>query len=167
VDEQNSPVCFECHENPESFEPAGCFNGSLCHTERGSHPPDWASSGQHGESAKGDLDAGGLEKCQLCHGTNFAGGTSEVACSDCHDIDAPHPSFGWAGGGESHRSADEENAEVCAECHAELEEPPDCFVANGCHDVGTESLPLEDAPPADGSPDDPASSQDDSGDTAE
>ena len=167
VDEQNSPVCFECHENPESFEPAGCFNGSLCHTERAAHPADWASPGQHGENAKGDPDTGGFEKCQDCHGTGFAGGTSEVACSECHDIAAPHPSFGWAEGGESHRSVDGENAKVCAECHAELEDPPDCFVANGCHVGGTESPPPEETPPADQGPDGPAPPQDSGGDTAE
>jgi hypothetical protein len=167
VDEQNSPICFECHENKDSFEPAGCFNGSLCHAERTTHPADWASPGQHGESAKGNLDAGGLEKCRLCHGGDFTGGTSEVGCDDCHDIDAPHPRFGWAGGGESHRTAAEVNARVCAGCHAEMEDPPDCFVANGCHDTGTEDPPPQETPPENGSLGDPSPPESNSGDPAE
>lgn len=168
VEEENAPVCAECHENLEVADPPACFNGSLCHGERGSHPAGWAAPGQHGAKAKSDPDSGGLEACQSCHGSDFAGGSSGVACSDCHDIDAPHPSFGWVGGGEGHRTTGAENASVCAGCHLELQPPPSCFLANGCHPGDTGDDPVQEPPPGDQvPPGDPAPPQDEGGAASE
>jgi len=55
------------------------------------HPDDWAnpSDALHGEKIR----AIGLSGCAECHGANFSGGTSEVACSECHSDGGaiPHP----------------------------------------------------------------------------
>jgi len=149
VNDRNATICAECHENPKTTELPGCFNGSLCHGERGSHPAGWSSPDQHGDRAKEDPGAGGFEECQVCHGSDFQGGTAEVSCSSCHEIDAPHPRFGWTGGGESHRTTGEENAPVCAICHSELQETPDCFAANACHGTAPSDDQTEEAPPGD------------------
>jgi hypothetical protein len=164
VNEQNAPVCAECHENPEVMELPGCFNGSLCHGERGSHPADWLSPDQHGASAKEDPGTGGFGECQVCHGTDFRGGTAEVSCFSCHEIDAPHPRFGWTGGGESHRATGEGNAPVCAGCHSELQQPPDCFAANGCHSTAPDDGQTEEAPPGDEGATDSPLAQENGGD---
>lgn len=44
----------------------------------GIHPPDWLPS-QHAIAAKADTLS-----CTDCHGNDFAGGTTNVACTKCH-----------------------------------------------------------------------------------
>jgi hypothetical protein len=59
--------CFECHDGP------------------GGHPERWLDhtwDGFHGDVA---IDEG-TEDCQRCHGADLDGGTSGVACSDCHGL---------------------------------------------------------------------------------
>ena len=55
------------------------------------HPDDWANPDDalHGEKIR----AIGLSGCAECHGENFSGGTSEVACGECHSDGGaiPHP----------------------------------------------------------------------------
>lgn len=151
VNEQNAGACTGCHRDIGSTEPPGCFNGSLCHGEKAVHPDGWDLPGLHGAEAKGDPAAeGGFQGCQDCHGADFTGGTSGVSCTSCHGIRAPHPVEGWSGGGPGHRSTDEGNAPVCADCHSELADPPDCFSANGCHGGGSAG---GDSPPDEGSGD--------------
>lgn len=158
VNEQNAGVCADCHGNLQSTEPPGCSNGSLCHGERKIHPEGWALPEEHGAEAMADIAEGGFDGCRSCHGDDFAGGTSDVSCGSCHGIDAPHPSEGWSQGGEAHRATGEENAPVCADCHEELADPPDCFTANDCHnestdDEGTVEPEQTPSPPAPESPD--------------
>ncbi len=145
VNELNAGTCADCHLSRDSSERPGCFNASLCHGEKSVHAEGWNLPDRHGAEAKGDPAAGGgLQGCRDCHGNDFAGGTSGVACASCHGIAAPHPLGGWSEGGPDHRTAGEGNAPVCASCHTELADPPDCFSANGCHGSGTQ----EDAPPS-------------------
>jgi hypothetical protein len=55
----------------------------------GKHPASWLPSG-HAAAAKGNL-AG----CTECHGSDFSGGISKIACTQCHlgNENAPHPVF--------------------------------------------------------------------------
>jgi hypothetical protein len=141
ADDRNAPFCAECHENTESPEPDGCFNGSLCHGQKSFHEADWALAERHGADV---LREGGFEECTSCHGEDFEGGTARVSCLSCHDLQAPHPRRGWIDGGSVHREVGEENLPVCATCHSEVADAPDCFTANACHGDGSEGdLPEE------------------------
>jgi len=140
--EQNAPFCAECHLDPKSDQPAGCFNGSLCHGEKGIHLPGWEKPEQHGAEAKEDPQRGGFAGCQECHGTDYSGGTAGLSCSSCHEVAAPHP-LSWEGGSESHRDTDEGNVGVCAGCHREVTLSGGCFSANACH--GSSQAPPESA----------------------
>lgn len=55
----------------------------------GKHPAGWLPSG-HTDAAKDHLEA-----CTECHGSDFSGGVSKIACTQCHieSAEAPHPSF--------------------------------------------------------------------------
>ncbi len=132
ANEQNAPFCAECHLDPGSGQPDGCFNGSLCHGEEGYHAPEWEDPGRHGAEAKGGPETGGFDGCRECHGEDFDGGSSQVSCFSCHNLEAPHP-LGWADGLQSHRTANERNAPLCAECHQEISPDDGCFTNNACH----------------------------------
>ncbi|MBN2088731.1 hypothetical protein JW964_03920 [candidate division KSB1 bacterium] len=58
------------------------------------HPEGWnvtTSEVFHGEKVLASLASGsGLTSCKSCHGQNFDGGESQVACATCHK-DYPHP----------------------------------------------------------------------------
>lgn len=158
---QNAPVCAVCHSNganstlkPLTPAPPGsapnCFNNTLCHGPRGEHPAGWSAPGQHGASAKAAPDgASGFSYCQVCHGSNFAGGNVLVTClsnAACHQASSPHPRPPWRGGPVTHTTTDIGNAPVCAECHANGANsssgpsapappgtPPGCFNSTLCH----------------------------------
>jgi hypothetical protein len=55
----------------------------------GKHPASWLPAG-HATAAKDHLDA-----CTECHGSDFTGGISKIACTQCHlgNALAPHPLF--------------------------------------------------------------------------
>ena len=97
---------------------AGCSKSdNIFNPETGKHAANWADPGVHGASAMAPAgSSGGLSTCQECHGTDFSGGISSIACSSCHGGNAPHP-VSWTTGTRKHSSTDQSNAEVCAVCH--------------------------------------------------
>lgn len=62
--------------------------------ETGDHPVGWAPAG-HANSAKTNSAS-----CRECHGMDLGGGTSNVACSECHTNGSPY------------------EAEDCTSCHS-------------------------------------------------
>ena len=98
---------------------AGCSKSdNIFNPETGKHAANWANPDVHGASAMGPAgSSGGLSTCQECHGSDFSGGISSIACSSCHGGSAPHP-VSWTTGTRKHSSTDQSNAEVCAVCHA-------------------------------------------------
>lgn len=66
---------------------AGCGDknsGSDYDSDAGKHPPGWLP-GDHVGAAQAHLDT-----CSDCHGANFTGGISKVACTQCHLGDQTH-----------------------------------------------------------------------------
>ena len=59
-------------------------------SDSGKHPASWLPSG-HTTAAKANF-----ESCTECHGSDFSGGISQVACTQCHlgNEEAVHP-LGW------------------------------------------------------------------------
>lgn len=55
----------------------------------GKHPASWLPAG-HSTAAKGNM-----ESCTECHGSDFTGGISKIACTQCHlgNVESPHPVF--------------------------------------------------------------------------
>jgi hypothetical protein len=55
----------------------------------GKHPASWLPAG-HSTAAKNHFEA-----CTECHGSDFSGGISKIACTQCHlgNEEAPHPVF--------------------------------------------------------------------------
>jgi hypothetical protein len=135
TDSGNAGVCAQCHRRTNGT--AGCFNNTLCHGAGGTHPENWPTAGQHGPVAKSAPGGtSGFPYCQSCHGGGFAGGTSGRSCFACHGWDAPHGRTGWVGGGTSHRSTNEGNADVCALCHRSAGGTAGCFNSTLCHGAG-------------------------------
>ena len=92
-----------------------------CH-ESFPHSENWATpAGAHGPYVQTELN-GNTTDCQLCHGVNLKGGTSEVSCFSCHES-YPHPSIGeWLpfSGHGSHVLNDlGGSTEGCKLCHGE------------------------------------------------
>jgi len=75
---------------------------SLCHSwpYEGGHPEGWVPGG-HAGPAEADITA-----CQICHGQDLLGGSTGVACADCHLGSGPsiHPDD-WAGDAFTHHRA--------------------------------------------------------------
>lgn len=62
---------------------AGCESRKASPTLPGAHPGDWmdiASPDFHGSVALST----GVEGCRTCHGLDFSGGKSGIACTECH-----------------------------------------------------------------------------------
>lgn len=147
TDPSNAAACAVCHaggansnRKPSPAAPAGtapdCFNNTLCHGVEG-HANLWEVPTAHGVAAK--AVSGGVTvnsivspvssfaSCTGCHGTNYAGGTSQVSCLSnnpnnaiCHgaNVNSPHPAKPWrTTGGVTHTTTDTENAGQCAVCH--------------------------------------------------
>jgi predicted CxxxxCH...CXXCH cytochrome family protein len=91
-------TCSSCHGlPPPAPHPAGTSCGG-CHAgytasavnaethlngvvnASGGHPDGYAAPAEHG----GDVNAGGLDSCQACHGAALDGGSSGVSCNACH-----------------------------------------------------------------------------------
>lgn len=128
---RNAAVCADCHR--ERAGNPSCFNTTLCHGDRNVHPSNWASPSVHGADAKKNPGNSGFAECKRCHGRDFSGGESDRSCFPCHGLDAPHPANGWLGGGPSHTTTGEFNANVCADCHRENPGSPGCFNGTLCH----------------------------------
>lgn len=128
----NAAVCADCHRRRGGTP--GCFNDTLCHGLVGVHPGNWDQPGQHGAAAKRAPDGmQGFDRCRDCHGDEFGGGSSDIACFDCHGLDAPHPRPPWRGGAFTHVNTNEANAPVCALCHRSTPGPAGCFNGTLCH----------------------------------
>ncbi|MBE0569583.1 MAG: CxxxxCH/CxxCH domain-containing protein, partial [Deltaproteobacteria bacterium] len=114
--------CVECHgadlsggtSNVSCFgNPAGCHHGPVA--EWVVSPP---AAQSHGVAAKKAPGSSGFASCQICHGSGFSGGGSQVSCFlSCHGANAPHPARPWLGPAYTHINASAENAPVCAQCH--------------------------------------------------
>lgn len=113
------------------------------------HADDWLTKSSENFHGKKVLTVG-TASCQTCHGQDFAGGKSGVACADCH-ADYPHPSSWTTAGNEaSHmayiKSHDWSMARCktchgdnyqggssgvsCFDCHTDTAGPESC---NTCH----------------------------------
>ncbi len=117
---------------------------SSFNSDTGKHITGWDLPSGHGSTVKSE--PGGFSVCQECHGNDFSGGISSVACSSCHGGSAPHPTS-WATGTYTHSSTNTGNAAVCALCHTNganspLNPPsppapagttPGCFNGTLCH----------------------------------
>jgi predicted CxxxxCH...CXXCH cytochrome family protein len=66
------------------------------------HPPGWTEKGSANFHGRKDLTIGS-EFCTPCHGDDYSGGTSNVACADCHS-DYPHPDV-WSVPGNNNNHA--------------------------------------------------------------
>jgi len=130
----NAAPCAGCH--PEKGKPT-CFSASSCHGSGGGHPSGWSSGSQHGATAKAAPgSSSGFLYCESCHGSGLNGGSAHQSClvnSGCHGWSAPHASSGWNGGGSRHRSTNQGNATVCAQCHQSSPGTPNCFNNTLCH----------------------------------
>lgn len=125
-------ACLQCHGKNLAGGISGvsCFSASrsgfTCHPGGPSgHTAGWSAPSVHGASAKA-LAAGrdGIEHCEICHGSTFAGGIGP-SCLDsagCHGVGvlAPHPARPWLStiGGRTHSTTHPSNAAGCALCHA-------------------------------------------------
>jgi DnaJ-class molecular chaperone len=74
--------------------------------DTGRHISDWVNPAVHGGSAKSQPD--GFSTCEECHGSDFTGGISSVACSSCHGGSAPHPTS-WMTGTYTHTNTNAGN----------------------------------------------------------
>jgi len=84
--------CQSCHGLDYSGGESGiACSGSGCHNNF-PHPDGWILPGS-GNFHGTQVLAEGLEECQSCHGEDYAGGNSGIACSLCHS-NFPHPE-GW------------------------------------------------------------------------
>ncbi|MBI5674884.1 MAG: hypothetical protein HZC48_03495 [Nitrospirae bacterium] len=129
----NASVCAQCHRNTNPGTP-GCFNNTLCHSAVGVHLDNWPTPTVHGSTAKAAPGAtSGFFYCESCHGENFGGGSSGIACKSCHGIFAPHPSSWLPGGKYVHTTTNQGNAAVCAQCHTSNPGTPGCFNSTLCH----------------------------------
>ena len=155
-------ACTRCHEisilKVGSGVPTCMTTG--CHHQA---TPGYATPATHGSRAKmasGTVLGGSLISCQICHGTNFAGGASANACASCHGVAAPHPHKPWRiapGSAYTHVTADVSTAAVCAQCHypgspnnpaghpttpAPANTQPGCYNATLCHGANVAPHPV-------------------------
>jgi hypothetical protein len=86
-----------------------------------SHPPEWNEPGSeifHGNKVL----AVGSETCIPCHGADYSGGTSGIACSDCHATFPHPPTWSTPGSDSSHAAylkSQYWDMDRCKDCHGE------------------------------------------------
>ena len=152
-----SSGCTQCHGSDLTggISKVSCFgNPAGCH-----HSPvaNWATPAVHGATAKKAPGSSGFASCQICHGSNFSGGGSNVSCFPCHGPNAPHPAAPWLGPTFTHTTTNTSNAPVCARCHfpgsannpanhpptpAPAGTAPGCFNSTLCHGAAGAPHPL-------------------------
>jgi len=84
---------------------SGCSEEAPTYSRGEFHPPGWEHPSSHGTTTQGI----GYSTCFQCHGFDLAGGTSRVACSECHGLSPlqcnfchgdeaadPDAAYGWA-----------------------------------------------------------------------
>jgi DnaJ-class molecular chaperone len=84
------------------------------------HPNEWADiNSENSHVAKIVLT--GTETCKSCHGTNGKGGTSEVACDQCHAGGlSGHEAYNiWVGSPDSPDFHGKDDLDRCQACHGE------------------------------------------------
>ncbi len=144
--------CTQCHGADLSGgisaascygNPAGCHHGPVAGWV--ATPP---AAQNHGVTAKKAPGSSGFASCQICHGSGFSGGGSQVSCFTCHGVSAPHAPKPWRGSPYTHTNVDNANVPVCAQCHfpgspnnpadhpatpAPAGTPPGCYNNTLCH----------------------------------
>ncbi len=106
--------CKPCHGGPLNggTSKSSCFR---CHALY-PHSAAWiqtASADFHGRFLKAmNYDA---TECQTCHGTDYTGGSSQVACFSCHTT-FPHPAT-WTGGHGPYLKTKNWTDTECQSCH--------------------------------------------------
>jgi len=155
--------CTSCHGDDlmGGIANQSCFLSS-CHHDT---IPGWVAAPPaaqpHGNSAKAVPGSSGFVSCQICHANDFSGGGSQVTClsASCHGGpgQSPHPANWRSGDTYFHSSTAEENASVCALCHANganspigppsppapAGTPPGCFNSTLCHGESPAPHPLD------------------------
>ena len=120
-----------------------------------SHPPGWkekSAENFHGSKVLANmasgLDSSGTASCQTCHGEKYDGGSSGVACANCHPT-FPHPPTWLDKNSELYHgaiviSSGTDSCETChgadlkggisgvacSKCHATYPHPPDWMDKN-------------------------------------
>lgn len=117
----DTEMCSRCHG--EDF--AGGTSGISCYTCHAEYPhlSGWVERGTdnfHGKVlADRQFD---LSTCSTCHGTDFAGGDTGVACASCH-APFPHPSNWLNTNSDEFHGAylgkNQYDTEECSRCHGE------------------------------------------------
>lgn len=138
-------ACRDCHGadlHGAAGEVVGCFD---CHDGAGGHPDGWvrrASPNFHGHA----VAAAGPQPCRDCHGAEYTGGWSEVACYSCHgEPPGGHPPGqsghprGWLTPGSlafHGRAVFEQGVNDCTRCHgAGLSGGTSRVACADCHSV--------------------------------
>ena len=120
------------------------------------HPAGWMEKGSANFHGRKDLTIGS-DFCTPCHGEDYAGGSSGVACSDCHN-EYPHPDT-WAVPGDNNNHAAFIRAKywsmaLCKTCHGSdykgglskiscytcHDQPGGPEACNVCHGTNTSSV---------------------------
>jgi predicted CxxxxCH...CXXCH cytochrome family protein len=109
-----------------------------------SHPPEWntkTADNFHGNKVLADMASGydqtGTASCQPCHGENYDGGKSGVACASCHPS-FPHPSTWLDKDSEPFHGdvVDSLGTKVCEDCHgADLSGGISGVACSDCHSL--------------------------------
>jgi hypothetical protein len=99
-------ILISCSEDAEPFQSV-------------SHPQEWNDPQAENFHGKKVL-AAGAGTCQPCHGENYSGGESGIACAECH-VNYPHPDQ-WVGfnqplSHDTYIAAQNWSLEECTSCH--------------------------------------------------
>ncbi len=146
--------CAQCHGSDLSggISNVSCFSDTAtgCHHVTGAGAPVWSNPLAHGAAAKKAPGSSGFASCQICHGRDFSGGGTGIACADCHGPAHPLPWRVANGSTFDHNTTNTANAPVCFGCHADSPAgnpnnphrpptpaaagtPPGCFNGTMCH----------------------------------
>ncbi len=112
----NGPTpCQGCHGSDLAggLSKVSC---TKCH-EIYPHPTGWKDSQSaafHGPTAMGD----GKKLCQACHGDDYSGGQSKIACATCHNAPYPHAD-GWVAKEVHGKYAEDNGTTTCQTCHGD------------------------------------------------
>ncbi len=117
--EYDFSTCESCHGSDLLGGSSG-VSCKKCHTTF-PHETGWVSDSPQSHAAILKSMDYNLESCTLCHGTDYAGGSSEVSCYKCH-ASFPHKT-GWVGEGEATHGLFLNNLGYdftsCRPCHGE------------------------------------------------
>jgi hypothetical protein len=116
----DNSYCQKCHGSDYQGGSSGvsCYT---CHNQF-PHPTGWLQTENqnfHGNFILSDVLS--LQECQRCHGEDYTGGSSGIACFTCH-VSYPHPEGFGSGASENFHSgyiSTEANWDIvpCRSCH--------------------------------------------------